>query len=597
MKRDKEKNHKVIQQNLLNQERSDNWYKIIIKNLGLVFLASLLFSASFPNLVIENGIPFFAWFAYIPILIVIGKCSLLACIGWGAVYGFLSYGLFNYWLGTFHPMAGTIVYSVYLFYLAVVFLFFKLADILFPKRSYLVQWFIWLAYEYLCTQGFLGYSYGVTGYSQWRIIPLIQIAGITGVWGVCALVTFPSFWLAGAFKERGTDAKGLNLQQTTQTSASSLSNLFSIIRDVLYRFVKNKLSVFLRKETVSAIIWAIALAAAFTFGFITNKDFSSYPSANITLIQHNTDPWEASKAPTSMQVHEAYRNDLTILKRLSDEALASRSDTQLVVWPETAFVPRIYWHYTYRDDPESWITVRELLNYLSAQSIPFLIGNDDARMDSAKNPNSNDKHRIDYNASLLFEKDQITNVYRKLHLVPFTEHFPYEKQLPFMYKALKEADTHFWEKGDEETVFQAQGFTFSTPICFEDTFGYLSRNFIRRGADILVNISNDAWSNSLPAQNQHLSMAVFRAVENRRSMVRSTASGQTCAIDPAGRIIAMAPPFTEAWLNVSVPVMKGETIYTLCGDYTGITFTAIAAALLLFGMVLCIINNLKKVRK
>jgi apolipoprotein N-acyltransferase len=186
---------------------------------------------------------------------------------------------------------------------------------------------------------------------------------------------------------------------------------------------------------------------------------------------------------------------------------------------------------------------------------------------------------------MLFEQGKITAAYRKLRLVPFTEHFPYEKQLPFIYQALKKADTHFWEKGSEATVFSGPGFTFSTPICFEDTFGYLSRNFVRNGADVLVNLSNDAWSKSLPAQNQHLSMAVFRAVENHRSMVRSTVSGQTCAIDPSGKVIAMAPPFREAWITVEIPLVKGDTVYTRCGDYLALAFTATALALLLFGAV------------
>jgi apolipoprotein N-acyltransferase len=186
---------------------------------------------------------------------------------------------------------------------------------------------------------------------------------------------------------------------------------------------------------------------------------------------------------------------------------------------------------------------------------------------------------------MLFEGRNLVNYYRKLHLVPFTEHFPYEKQLPWLYRALKDADTHFWEKGDTATVFEAGGLRFSTPICFEDTFGDLSRDFVRGGAEIIVNLSNDAWSKSLPAQMQHLSMAVFRAVENSRSMVRSTASGQTCAIDPSGRVLAMAEPFTETQLTVEVPVSTGETLYTRWGDLWAKFFTAAAIIMLILGIV------------
>jgi len=538
-----------------NQQKNDNYIKHWGIQLLLVLTAAILFTLSFPNLLFENGLSFLAWFAYIPILVLIDKNSFLACAGLGAVYGVLAYSLFNYWLGAFHPLAGTIVYCIYLVYMAVVFTLLKLASTLFPKKAYLVQWLIWLSYEYLRTKGFVGYSFGLSGYSQWRNVALIQIASITGVWGVCALVTFPSFWFAAALKD------------------------FSIKEGVKGIGV----SAFFRKEKIPAIVWTAALAASLVFGIAVNKDFSSCPHVNIALIQHNTDPWEASKAPNHSQVLEAYRKDLTILKRLSNEALAAALKPALVVWPETAFVPRIYWHTIYRDSQDFWLPVKELLEYLSKKDVPFLIGNDDARMEPAKNPNKDERFRVDYNAAILFEKGQISGIYRKLHLVPFTEHFPYKKILPGLYRILEKADTHFWEKGEEATVFTGPGFTFSAPICFEDTFGYLSRNFVRRGADVLINLTNDAWSKSLPAQNQHLSTAVFRAVENCRPLLRSTVSGQTCVVEPSGKITSMASPFTEAWISTAVPIVKKTTLYTLYGDYLAIIFTLAAAALLISG--------------
>jgi len=546
----------------------------ILIHLGLVILASLLFAASFPNPVFTRGLSFLAWFAYIPILVVISKYGILACAGWGAIYGFTAYSLFNYWLGSFHPLAGTIVNSIYLIYLAVVFMLLKAAIIFFPKRGYLVQWIIWLAYEYLRTIGFLGYSYGITGYSQWQVIPLIQIASITGVWGVSALVAFPSFWLA------------------------EFANNSPRINTDLYELRKRILE-FFRKEKIPVIVWTVALISVLIFGFVSIKDYSdkiaagSYPTAQIALIQHNTDPWEASKAPTNWQKLESYRKDLSTLIRLSNEALASDPKPQLIVWPETAIIPRIYWHTTYRDTQNTWLVVRDLLNYLSSQDALFLIGNDDARMNPAKNPDPEEKHRVDYNAAMLFEKGVNTQTYRKIHLVPFTEHFPYKKIFPKFYEYLENADTHFWETGEEETVFTGPGFTFSAPICFEDTFGYLSRNFVRKGADVLVNLSNDAWSKSLSAQYQHLGMAVFRAVENHRPMVRSTSTGQTCAIDSMGRVITEAAPFRETWVNVTIPIIKRDTLYTLYGDFLGVFFTLTAIILLLFGTIYYTIRKIK----
>ena len=547
----------------MNEARNQDGVKHFFIHFGLILLSSFLFAGAFPNILITNGFPFLAWIAYVPVFVVIRRVNLTSSALWGALYGYTAYGLFNYWLGAFHPLAGIIVGCIYLVYLAILFFFLKLAEICFPRRSYLVQWIIWLAYEYLRTKGFLGYSYGITGYSQWRMIPLIQIAGIFGVWGVSALTVFPSAWLGAALRDCRFSG---GLSGLAQAAAA-----------------------FFRREKIAAICWAAALAAALAFGLVSQTDYSAYPSARIALIQHNTDPWKGGL--------DEYRRNFAILRRLSSEALAAEPKPDMVVWSETAFVPRIYWHETYRDDPASWSLVRDLLQYLAAQDVPFVIGNDDARKEPAKNPDSLENYRVDYNAVMLYEQGKNTTLYRKLHLVPFTEHFPYERQFPVIYRALVNADTHFWEKGSEATVFSGPGFTFSTPICFEDTFGYLSRNFVKNGAELIVNLSNDAWSKSLSAQNQHLSMAVFRAVENRRSMVRSTASGQTCGVDPAGRVIAMAPPFSEAWITVAIPIVKEDTVYTQYGDFLGLGFVAAAALLLLFGAVRCIIGLVKMRRK
>jgi len=536
-------------------------------NLALTALASVLFAASFPNLLIENGIPLLAWFCYVPVFIIIRRSSFPASVFWGALYGYSAYSLFNYWLGVFHPLAGVIVGILFIIYMGILFPLLKLAGLFFPKRAYLAQWVLWLGYEYLRTLGFLGYSYGVTGYSQWRVLPLIQSAAVFGVWGVSALTVFPSAWLATALAGA---LEGADFSRGIKGCARALRTFF--IRD-----------------KIPPLLWAVAVCAAFIVGAVSMRNYNEAPSARLALIQHNTDPWRGGL--------DEYRRNFETLSRLSNEALAGEHKPDLVVWPETAFVPRIYWHETYRGDPGSLLLVRDLLNYLAATETPFLIGNDDARKDPAKNPNPAEDYRVDYNAALLFERGKITQTYRKMHLVPFTEHFPYKKQFPRIYRALEEADTHFWEKGTEAAVLSGPGFRFSSPICFEDTFGYLSRDFVRNGAELIINLSNDAWSASLPAQNQHLSMAVFRAVENRRSLARSTASGQTCAIDPSGRIIAMAPPFSEAWISAELPLVSANTPYTRCGDFAGQAFAALSFGLLIIGGILFIIRKERSRKK
>jgi apolipoprotein N-acyltransferase len=381
------------------------------------------------------------------------------------------------------------------------------------------------------------------------------------VWGVSALAVFPSAWLAAGLGESLFPAGALGPGSFGSRAAA-----------------------FLMQERLAAGVWLAALAGTFAYGFTAQIDYREAPSRSIALIQHNTDPWLGG-------IME-YRANFEVLKRLSNEALQKEPKPDLVVWSETAFVPRIYWHINYRGDPDSYMLVTDLINYLSAQDVPFVIGNDDARKEPEKNPSAAEEYRVDYNAVMLIEKGEIIQQYRKLHLVPFTEHFPYKKQFPQVYKELKSRqDIHLWEPGRDATVFESQGIKFSSPICFEDTFGYLSRAFVRNGAELIINLSNDAWSKSLPAQNQHLAMAVFRAVENRRSMARSTASGQTCGIDPNGRITAMAPAFAETQLTVRLPLVAVNARYTMYGDFLPLVCIAAIFILLILGIIRAILRK------
>lgn len=523
-------------------------------NAGLLALSVVLFALPQPNLLSQKGFPALAYIAFVPLFILVRRVSFRASFLWGAFYGLFSYCLFSYWLGFFHPLAMYVIGALYFLWLLLVVPLLKLADLFFPKRGFIVQWMIWIGYEYLKTLGFNGYSYGVIGYSQWSWPVIIQIASIFGVWGVSALVVFPSAWIAGAFKDGCT---------------GKIASWASGVRG------------FARHHAVSAGLWCAALVAAVVFGLISPIDYSSMPKVKVALIQPNSDPW--------MGGIDSYRRDFDTLTRLSDRAIRENPGVKLVVWPETSFIPRIDWHYRYREDRESYELVSQLLAYLDKAPVPFVIGNDDAVQGRTADGILG---RLDYNAVFLFKPGE--NVvppnpdrYRKMHLVPFTEHFPYKKLFPWVYDLLVKNDTHFWERGNDPVVFSAAGLDFSTPICFEDTFGYLSRLFASNGARAIVNLTNDAWAKSGPCQYQHLSMAVFRTVENRLPLVRSTASGQTCYVDPNGVVASMAPPFSEAFLVVDVPALSGyrATPYGFWGDFWGMLFAAGAATLLIIGLL------------
>lgn len=536
--------------------KKDNSILIILKKLVtdivLLFISAILFSLSFPNPIVTNGIPFIAFFALAPIIIVVHRSSWKLIFIYGAIYGYITYAMFNYWLSTFHPLAIVIVPIIYAIYFVFVFPLLKLVDDKFGKYGYWIQLLIWLTYENLRTQGFLGYPYGIIGYSQYSNTPFIQIASITGIWGVSFLVAFPSFYIGNLVKD------GFNNLKT-----KLLNDKFLIIS------------------------YLLIILLNFAFGFADMSDYSKENKWKVALIQHNSERGKDGL--------RTYTKNFQILKTLSLEAIKESPD--IVIWSETAFVPGIDWHTKYRTDKEKYALVKDLRSFLDTQEIPYLFGSGHGQKKDPLLPpvlSDGSSNRKDYNAVILYEEDIIKQTYRKVHLVPFTENFPYKKQLPRVYQLLKDNDFHFWEKGEEFTIFNVADVNFATPICFEDVFGYISREFVKNGADIIVNLTNDSWSGSLSAQMQHLGMAVFRSIENRRSLVRSANSGMTCIIDPDGRIISMLDPLTEGYLVDEVPISTNRTtIYNRFGDW----FSYLVMIILLFITSMKIIIEIAKKRK
>jgi len=507
-------------------------------DLGLLVLSALLFALSFPSFLSNGGWFPLGFVCLAPLFAVVHRSTWLAAPFYGVFFGYISYVLFNYWLGRFHPLTLVVVPPIYAAYFLLVVPALKLADSLFPSFGFVLQAALWVCYEYfLKSNGFLAYSYGTIGYTQYPFVPFIQIADVVGVWGVSLMVVYPSALIGNAL--------GAGLQ---------------------------RLRMAWRRWLAPAGIYVAVFAAVMTYGLLTQVDVSRSRQWKVALVQQNVDPWRGG--------YNAYRQSLDVLIRQSHKAMTQNPD--IVIWSETSFVPAIDWHTRYRPDNETYGLVQELRAFLDTQTVPYVVGNDDGEL---RRIEENHEARVDFNAAILFDKGRIVDTYRKLHLVPFTEAFPFKTQLPGIYQWLKNADTHFWEEGSEYTVFQADGVRFSTPICFEDTFGYLCRGFVKRGAQVLVNMTNDAWSFSVPCAMQHMTMAVFRAVENRRSVIRSTNGGMTTIIDPNGRILRTLAPFTEGYLFGAVPVYTGtSTLYTLWGDWFPWVLLAVSCAILAMGI-------------
>ena len=303
----------------------------------------------------------------------------------------------------------------------------------------------------------------------------------------------------------------------------------------------------------------------------------------VATVQHSADTWKGG--------YTTYKNNFNNLRRLSLEALTQNPD--IILWSETAFVPSVAWHENYPSDPNTRILVDEFVAFGKSLPVPLVTGNPEGVIKDPDLPAfsaDGEWNRMDYNTVIFFENGKIKDTYRKQHLVPFTEHFPYEKQLPWLYRLLLANDYNWWETGHESVVFSTdEGVRFSTPICFEDVFGYLNANFVANGADVIVNMTNDGWSKAVSAQMQHLGLAVFRSIENRRTTVRGTNSGMTCVIDVNGKILDMMPPFKVGWKIYDVPVYiqenHGFTFYTEHIDLFAFIAIYLSYGLLGFGLV------------
>jgi apolipoprotein N-acyltransferase len=197
--------------------------------------------------------------------------------------------------------------------------------------------------------------------------------------------------------------------------------------------------------------------------------------------------------------------------------------------------------------------VREFLKYLDSIDTWLVTGNDDYTLETSQ---TGEEIRKDYNAAILFSnRGERVKTYHKIHLVPFTEYFPYQKHFPGFYQLLLDFDVYLWEPGSEWTVFQHPEFSFSTPICFEDCFPNHIRIFIDEGVEVIINLSNDFWSLTEVEAKQHYINSVFRAIENRKPLLRSTASGLTCYVDTTGKLQSSLPYYEEGYLIAEVSLL------------------------------------------
>ncbi len=250
-------------------------------------------------------------------------------------------------------------------------------------------------------------------------------------------------------------------------------------------------------------------------------------------------------------------------RHLALTAEAVRRGAKLVVWPESA-VPFLY-------DRDSGLAAL-LQQTVRSERISLFFGNDD--LDTASG-------RIYVGAKLLSPEGRLISRYRKIHLVPFGEYVPLQRFFTFggRFAAKLVQEVSDFSPGTEAATGVVDGHRIGGYICYEAIFPALVRRFPAAGAELLVNITNDAWYGTTSAPYQHLAMAAFRAVENRRYMVRAANTGITAVVDPWGRVLDETRLFAPTVLVREVPFVTATTFYTRHGDV--FAYACFAAALAL----------------
>ncbi len=232
---------------------------------------------------------------------------------------------------------------------------------------------------------------------------------------------------------------------------------------------------------------------------------------------------------------------------------------QLLIWPEAATLSDLF-------EPHTFHFLKSLV---ADSDSAFLLG-------SIYSPPTGGDYNV---AACLTHHGADIQIYRKMHLVPFGEYMPLRHAFPIFVWIAGELVPSDLSAGSEYTILNidAPPLRLAPLICFEDTLGDETRRFVGRGGQLLVNITDDSWFGHSPGASAHLANAVFRAIENRRPLVRAANTGVTCVVDAQGRVLDAlrnpdgTPSFSYGFLadTVYVPRNGPVTLYTRFGDWVG----------------------------
>jgi apolipoprotein N-acyltransferase len=473
-----------------------------------------------------------AWFALVPLLKAIDKQAPSRAFILGFTAGLAHYFTLIYWVvvvlkryGELNALISVSALALLTFYLSFYPAFFSCLLRHHRLKGYPAALFmgasLWVSLEYVRAKAFTGFPWCLLGYTQFKNLSLIQIADLTGVYGVSFLVALSNFAIFFLFFRRNTDrAPGLRWQ-------------------------------------IPCVILMFALT--FLYGHQNLKgDNGNAEEQKIipaTIIQANIDQsvkWDPAYQSKTLDLYEALTGQ------------TADFGPTLIVWPETA-VP-----FFAQDVSELSIRLGEIAG---ASGAHFILGSP---------AYVKDDHGIRYHnrAYYLSPERGFSDYYDKVHLVPFGEYVPLKRLLPFIHRLVPAAGD--FEPGKDLSPLKLPFLSAGVIICFEAIFPELSRRLVKENAEILVNLTNDAWFGATSAPYQHLSMAIFRAVENGRPMLRAANTGFSAFIESSGKIIVRSRLFTEGILRKRLVVQAGPLrFYTRHGD-------VFSGALLIMNLIICL---------
>jgi apolipoprotein N-acyltransferase len=380
--------------------------------------------------------------------------------------------------------------------------------------------FLWVALEWMRGWFIIGFPWAALGYSQWRYHDLVQIAEVTGVYGVSAVLVFFNVVVASVLRTHARQPRRL---------VPALAVL-------------------------SALVIALPL-----WGHWRARQLAARPAAG-----HLTVGLAQGNVQQDRKWDPAYQ-DQTLARYVELTTQAARAGATLVVWPETATPFFFQERGPYRD------AVLELARATGA----YLVFGSPA----AQRGRAGDVEELN-RAYLVSPAGRELATYDKIQLVPFGEYVPFERVLFFVNRVVHAIGRIV--PGTRATVFDVPGGRFGVLICYEDVFPALTRRFIAGGGDFLVNITNDAWYGPTSAPHQHLAQATFRAIENRVPLVRAANTGISALVDPDGRVRWRSGLFETVFHVDEIAWPAVRTVYTRVGDAFAVLAWVVAAAALVW---------------